>query len=164
MSLNGIQLSSQQLSDLYGSVLVETNAKPVPAKPTLPAVSYLGMKEKNILIITSEPEAKYISETELIFLTTVLAACGLGLADVAIVNWLNTEKDYLKIMDTLQVKTVLLFDVDPLSFGLPINFPIFQIQEFDKRTYIHAPSLKKVEQDVTLKKGLWSALKKTFSV
>ena len=164
MSLNEIRLSSQHLSDLYGSVLVEVDAKPVPTAPQVYPVSYLGMNEKNILIITSEPDAKYISEGELAFLTTVLNACGLGLADVAIVNWLNTERDYNKIVDSLQSKTVLLFDVDPLSFGLPINFPAFQTQDFNKRTYIYAPALKTIEQDVPLKKGLWTALKKTFAV
>lgn len=164
MSLNGIQLSPQQLSVLYGSVLVETAAKPVPAAAPLNPVSYLGMNEKAILIITAEAEAKYIEEGELKFLTTILGACGLGLADVAIVNWLNTEKDYQKILETLQSKTVLLFNVDPESFGLPMNFPPFQIQSFAGRTYIYSPALKVIEGDVPLKKQLWSALKQTFCI
>lgn len=164
MSLNGIQLSPHLISELYSHTLVEMAAKPVPAMPTAYPVSYLGMNEKNILIVTAEPEAKYISEGELQFLTTVLGACSLGLADVAIVNWLNTEKDYIKIIEPLQSKTVLLFDVNPVSFGLPINFPAFQIQEFAKRTYIYAPALKTIEKDIPLKKQLWTALKTTFCI
>jgi hypothetical protein len=164
MSLNDIYLSLYQLSELYGSVLVEVDAKPVPAVAPVYPVSYLGMNEKGILIITAEAEAKYIDEGELKFLTSVLSACGLGLADVAIVNWLNTEKEYGRLIDTLQSKTVLLFDVDPESFGLPMTFPPFQIQSFAGRTYIYAPALKAIEKDIRLKKQLWSALKQTFCI
>ncbi|MDB5196042.1 MAG: hypothetical protein JWP88_412 [Flaviaesturariibacter sp.] len=164
MSLNGIRLSPQLLSDLYGNVLVETVAKPVPASAPVYPVSYLGMNEKSILIVTAEPEAKYIEEGELKFLTAILGACGLGLADVAIVNWLNTEKNYGKLIEALGSKTVLLFDVEPETFGLPMNFPPFQIQSFAGRTYIYSPALKVIEGDIPLKKQLWAALKQTFCV
>lgn len=164
MSLNNIRLTPLQLTHLYPHALIETSETPFrPASGGLP-VSFLGSNEKNILVLTSSAEAVFLSETELHFLTTVLSACHKTLADVAIVNWLNTEKNYEGIVDFFQSKLVFLFEVSPVDFGLPINFPPFQIQEFAGRTYLHAPALKKIEADKELKKKLWDALKKIFNI
>jgi hypothetical protein len=164
MSLNNIRLTPHLLTGLYPDVLIETNATPVPALVESPAISFLGMNEKKILILSSVPDAVYLPEGELAFLATVLGACKLGIADVAIVNWLNTKKEAAPILDLLESRTVLLFDVSPLDFGLPFNFPPFQVQDFAGRTYLSAPSLQLIEGDKEAKKSLWNALKKLFSI
>ena len=57
-----------------------------------------------------------------------------------------------------------MLGVDPLSTGLPINFPQFQLQLFDKRTYLYAPTLEDLEKDKTLKQRLWTCLKTMFEL
>ena len=61
-------------------------------------------------------------------------------------------------------KTVLLFDVTPASIGLPIHFPNFQVQHFNKRIYLCCPALGEIEKDTTMKKQLWNSLKTVFSL
>jgi hypothetical protein len=169
MSLNAISLTPQLLTDLYANALIESYAKPIPVSSDKPvatsSVNYLGNNQKNILIVVNHDQVSYLTDEELAFFTKVLSACELGIADVAIVNWSKLDdKNYTTLLKELQSKTVLLFNLTPIEFGLPLHFPPFQIQEFDQRTYLQAPSLTSIEQDVTTKKQLWTALKKLFAI
>jgi DNA polymerase III psi subunit len=173
MSLNDIQLKPQLISDLYSSVLIETNARAVPTTATVPKKEtqvtsapkdFLGKNEKGILILVANPDAVYLPDEELSFLTTILAACQLSLADVAIINCKNTDIELEKVQQHLGIRHILLFDVSPLQAGLPINFPHFQIQQFNHRVYLSSPALSHVEKDVTIKRQLWPSLKKMFSI
>ncbi len=161
MSLNQIQLTPHLLVNFYPDSLIETAATTVPEVSSL---SYLGKNEKNILIITSKEDVRFLTDEELVFLTSILSACKLSIADVAIVNRKQTKIDLPEIFFQLKTKTVLLFDVTPLEIGLPINFPQFQIQEFNKQTYLYAPPLQKIANDLTIKKQLWNSLKKLFGI
>ncbi|MDB5252317.1 MAG: hypothetical protein JWP27_1486 [Flaviaesturariibacter sp.] len=171
MSLNDILLTPRLVAGLYPDTLVEPQcvAAPLPATaarqaPAADHVSFLGMNERKILVITDAPDAVYLPESALQFLTTILGACSLGIGDVAIVNWHPSARPYEEVLAYLSSRIVLLFDVDPLRFGLPLNFPPFQAQVFAGRTYLHAPSLDAIEGDKELKKSLWTALKKIFSL
>ncbi len=162
MSLNHIELVPQLLSDLYAHVLVETTATPMPEKPAIP---FLGKNKKNILLVTSHSQEPYLKDTALSFLTTILTACKLGLDDIALINQNNIAgTNYTEVIAFFNPETVLLIGVDPLSFGLPLNFPSFKIQPFNKVTYLYAPSLQEIEQDKILKLQLWQNLKTLFSL
>lgn len=159
MSLNNIFLNTTMLADLYSDVLIEIDATGVPETVLN---NYLGSNEKNILIVVNKADAVYVEEEELSFLTNVLSACSLSLADVAIINWHNRES--ASIVAELHSKQVLLFGLSPLQFGLPINFPNFQNQNFNNTIYLTAPDLFVISKDVNLKKELWTSLKKMFSI
>lgn len=186
MSLNDIKLKPRLISDLYTNTLVESSTSNVPTAPPdskifddpphasaapkgaeVPAqkeVNFLGRNEKGILILVSKDDAVYLPDGELNFLTAILAACQLSLGDVAIVNWKTTRTDLAPLQQQLGSRFVLLFDVSPLEAGLPINFPHFQIQQFNGRTYLSSPALSDVEKEVTIKRQLWPSLKKMFSI
>ena len=61
-------------------------------------------------------------------------------------------------------KIVLLFAVEPASFGLPMSFPHFQIQPFAGNSFLFSPSLKELENDKMLKSKLWVCLKRLFNL
>jgi len=166
MSLNNITLSPQLLADLYPDVLIEMYATGMPeiVDDQKPSLYYIGKNQKHILNVVSKNDADIIHKYELSFLTNILAACKLSLADVAILNWPIVETNYIELFEKLECKTVILFNVDPISFGLPINFPPFQIQLHNKRTYLYAPSLLEIENNIDLKKRLWTSLKTLFNV
>lgn len=173
MSLNDILLNPQLLTDLYSNVLVETHTTNMPTQPKTPdanpmpaerPVNFLGKNEKQVLIAVSKDEVPYLPDGELNFLANILSACQLSLADVAIVNWKNVAVPYEEVINRLASKTIILFDISPIEFGLPINFPNFQIQQFSNRRYLSAPSLTAIEQDTTTKRQLWTALKTIFSI
>jgi len=162
MNLNSIILTPQLTADLYADTLVETAMHTIPEKQP---VKFLGNNQKHILIVTSNAAVAFLTDNELVFLTNILAACKLTIADVAIINKEQyTPADYTDVLELLQSKTVILFGVDPLAFGLPINFPHFQLQKFHHYTYLYAPELEEIEQDKNLKTKLWACLKTLFDI
>lgn len=161
MGLNDISLPPHLLADLYSNVLIETNTTVMPGTEK---VKFLGKNEKKILVVASKEDAAFLPEQELNFLTNILTACSLSLADVAIVNKKKQQLDGEVFMNQLESNLVLLFDVTPEAFGLPINFPEFQVQSFNGRTFLHGPSLTEIEANVELKKQLWAALKKLLKL
>jgi len=163
MSLNQIQLTNQQLANLYPDVLVEsTAASPVPKQQS---VKFLGKNAKNIVLLVSNDTVPFLPDDQLSFLTNILSACKLSLADVAIVNIHSVDKDEVEtLIEPLAPKNVLLFGIAPLSIDLPINFPQFQLQAFNKRTYLYSPDLKSLETNKELKLKLWNSLKSLFGL
>jgi len=161
MSLNNIQLKPNMLADLYHQTLVQTSTTTVPESMQL---KYLGNNQKNIVVVVRHEKIPFLPDFELNFLANVLSACKLSMADIAIINQQHCHESELKSLIQTEGKSILLFGTEPLSIGLPINFPPFQIQHFDKRTYLHAPSLTEIEQDKGLKTKLWNALKAFFQI
>ncbi len=161
MSLNNIQLNPHLISDLYRNSLVEENEN-----DSIDSYKFLGKNIKNILIIVNKPNVAFIEDEELQFLSTVLSACTLSIADIAIVNETSLKKgtSYTSLLHYFNCKFMLLFDVDSQSIDLPFNFPHFQLQQFDQTTYLSAPSLKEIEKEKVLKTKLWNCLKTHFNI
>ena len=168
MDLNNLQLNPQLLADLYKDTLIEPPATPGFYPPPASAagkepVRFLGKNEKNIVIVVSNGTLPFLSDTELTFLTNILSACKLSLADVSVINVYNKdEAASAAILDQLGAQSVLLFGIEPLSIGLPMNFPPFQVQSFNKRMYLQAPPFAELEKDKALKSKLWNSLKTLF--
>jgi hypothetical protein len=172
--LNHIKLPAFVVAELYQSSLIDNQdtfvyqaVNNIPEfKPTETSVwMSLGENRKNVLIIFNNPDAVHVSDHDLSFLTGILGACKLSLADVAVVN-LNNHPDasYKELVTFFKSKIVLLFAVEPVSFGLPMSFPHFQIQPFAGNSFLFAPSLKELETDKVLKSKLWVCLKRLFNL
>jgi hypothetical protein len=161
MSLNDIQIKSSLLADLYKNSLVQTSATAVPENMQL---KYLGNNRKNVIVLVSHASVPFLPDEELNFLTNVLAACKLSVADIGIINVHGMEQTNLQVVIDDEAKMVLLFGVEPLGIGLPINFPAFQLQGFNGRTYLQAPALSLIADDKALKTRLWNSLKALFNI
>jgi hypothetical protein len=179
MSLNDIRLPASVIAGLYPSSLVDTGtaevAQPIRANPVTdeppgqataaPAWKYLGDNRKNVLVIVDHADVLHLPDEELSFLTNILTACKLDLGDVAIVNKNNHPQsscnDYLGFFSS---RIVLLFGVDPARFGLPVDFPPFQVQSVAGCTFLYSLSLDERHQDTLFKSKLWVCLKRIFGV
>ena len=171
MDLNNIKLPVSVMADMYHSYLIEGNEQmPEDKEPLIKQEKNakwksLGSNDKNILIIVNSKEAVHLPDNELTFLTGVLTACKLSLADVAIVNrHYYPEASYKELTFFFASKIVLLFDIEPAAFGLPMNFPNYQIQAFAGNSFLYAPSLKQLENDRVEKSKLWVCLKRLFNI
>jgi len=174
MDINHIKLPAFAVSELYQSSLIEPGVtqiiQPVADrsenKPAAPPIwKSLGENKKNVLIIVNYPDAVHLPDHDLDFLTGILGACKLNMADVAVLNVHNNpEALYRQLVDFFKSKIVLLFAVEPASFGLPMSFPYFQIQPFAGNSFLFSPSLKELENDKVLKSKLWMCLKRLFNL
>ena len=161
MSLNKILLSARLIADLYPASLIE-QFTPIDIPET---IKFLGNNKKNILVLVSKNSIAFLEDNELDFLSSILLACKLSLADVAIVNVQSLSvANYQSVITQLKSKVLLMFDVASDAIDLPFNYPYFQVQQFDQCTYLSAPDLKSIEPDKTLKTQLWNCLKKLFGI
>ena len=162
------------VADLYHSSLIDMNENSVNKAATestetgpvsLPGWKWLGENQKNVLIIVNYQDAVHLPDNDLVFLTGIIGACKLSMADVAVVNLNNhPQSSYKELVVFFKSKIVLLFAVEPASFGLPMNFPHFQIQPFAGNSFLFSPSLKELETDKVLKSKLWVCLKRLFNL
>jgi hypothetical protein len=194
MSLQNIKLPDVVIADLYKQTLVQdegavetykketapepvsakpaeapepkTPAKPVEAQASQTGYKVLGKNAKQVAIVVNFASEAFLPEGELQFLTKMLGACKLNLADVAIVNHATTPIEIEKLKQQLLSRHVLLFGVEPSAIQLPISFPAFKEQAYAGTTYLFAPSLeqlnKETEEAKGFKKKLWECLKRTF--
>ncbi|MDB5249468.1 MAG: hypothetical protein JWQ40_3862 [Segetibacter sp.] len=180
MRVDKIQLPHFLIADLYKSSLVEldTFTGEQPTEKTTPTVvakaaendkiSYLGENGKNVIIVVSQTDAVYLKEEELTFLTNILKACQLNLADIAIVNTAAKEVTYAAIKEQLNALKLILFDVDPSAIKLPFSVPAFQVQNYAGSTIMLAPALSALNKPTAdgklLKTKLWASLQQVFGI
>jgi hypothetical protein len=179
MSLNNIKLDPFLLAEMYKDVLVEdhdlnqqqndSNQKKKQLVETQTNTEknwkYLGDYKRNILVIVHYDHAVFIPDAPLNFLTTILSACKLSLADVAILNLANAPaRVYKDVREKFKSKVTILVGITPQQFEMPINFPEFQVQSFDNCTFLAATTIEQMENDKLLKSKLWVSLRKIFGV
>lgn len=164
------------IADLYKDVLVEipdfisTQSNSTIETEIISVnkpLKYLGENGKYISIIVDRKEAVFLEEADLDFLTNVLKACELNMADVAIINIANTPTNYSYMKETLGTKYFILFGTLPSTILVPFSVPHFQLQKYADCTFMTAPLLssinQKTEEVKALKKKLWESLLNMFS-
>lgn len=167
MDLNSIKLAPTDISLLFKNSLVEIDAeaRPLPQTNASSDWKYLGENKKSTLIVVRYPDAVHIPDKQLSFLTKLLAACHLNLGDVAILNFqYYKSSDFDKIIGYFKPRVVLLFDIEPGDFGMPMIFPVFQVQGYKDAMFVSSPALDEIEPDKILKSKLWVCLKKIFNL
>lgn len=164
MSLDNIQLTPFLVQNLYTKTLVDlNNVQQVSAsKPTV-SIPALGQNAKNILLLVNETKVPFVADDDLKLLVGILTACKLSLADVALVNFdKNESATYDLLMDQFNPGFVILFGVLPQQLSFPLNFPNYQLQQYNNQTFLCAPALKILAAVTEEKKQLWNCLQKHF--
>jgi hypothetical protein len=197
MELNNIRLTGLAIDELYKDTLLypadNTHASPAPLREpaTAPAPSpadtsvhspsptdtpppvpnlykSLGNNRRAVTILVHSPGTAYLPDDQLSFLSKILLACQMTLADIAIVNTATQPVLIATLRQQLHPKAVLLFGLEPVAINLPINFPLFRLQPYDDCTYLAAPPLHLLvgqsEESRLLKSKLWVCLKSLFDV
>lgn len=187
MDLDRLTLSPYQVSQWYTKSLVVVPGerpraqRPEAARPPAPAATgaahgaqsatgaeptapkYLGENQQHILILVRDPSAVFLEEKAFQFLLSVLEACKLSMASVALVNLATAGSGSPEaIAAALGSRQVLLFGIDMGELGLPMVFPTYQVQPHGDRTYLSADALSRITEERTLKGRLWACLKQMF--
>lgn len=166
MSLDNIQLPAIVIHDLFKDSLIALNTEQtVPVSPNAATFMYLGNNQKKIAIIVSDKEAIYLSEDSLNFLMGILTACSLTMADVSLINMAQNEGlSYTDITEKITVEKIILFGQGPSVIKLPLEFPNYQLQNYNSQVYLSAPGLVTLSTDRAEKAKLWACLKQLFSI
>lgn len=166
MSFENIQLPPFLIQDLYKNILIdEKKFQLITDTSKKDKIKCLGSNKKNVLVLVSEENIPFLNDADLHFLSGILEACRLSLADIALVNISRYNSLNFKILITqFNPSKNILFGVEPSALELPLHFPHFQIQQFNNQLYLSGPSLKELIADKQLKLQLWGSLKKLFSI
>lgn len=165
------------VADLYKKNLfvIDTNTTPnyAPNTDSLQGevsiqLNFLGENKKQICIVLKEENAVHISEYDLVFLTNILAACKLNIADVAIINLQQQKVDFNLLKEKLGCKFLLLFNVTTNTINLPFMLPNYQVQAYSGSSILTASSFSSMQgntQEAKIEKSkLWISLKNMFSI
>lgn len=166
MSLDNIQLPAFLIQELYKNSLVEFESpEPVQKIEVKSSINILGNNRSKVIIVVENNEAAFLPDNQLNFLLGILSACKLTLEDVAIINiYINKAITYKAITLELKAEKIILFGVTPAQLHLPVEFPSYQIQQYNNQTYVTAAMLADIESDKTEKTKLWNCLKQIFAI
>jgi hypothetical protein len=165
MSIDTIQLPPVLLQELYKTSLVAYNDQSENTAAPEKAINILGKNQKKIILIVDAAEAVFLPDDQFSFLTGILTACKLSVEDVAIINIQhNPEISYTLLTKELNAEKIFLFGVMPSKIDLPISFPHYQVQSYNKQVYLSVPSLTLLQNDKAEKTKLWLCLKQIFSI
>jgi hypothetical protein len=163
MSLDNIHLSPFLVQHLYKHSIVELETVEESGTVNCSLISFLGKNEKNVLIVVNEKDTPFIPDADLNLLTGILTACNLSLADVALVNAAkNKGIEFDALMKEFSPALVILFGIEPGELEFPLHFPHFQLQQYNRQTYLSAPGLTVLADDTGQKKQFWLCLQQHF--
>ncbi len=166
MSLDNIQLPDMVLQALYSKSLydLETNKSALDDIQS-GSIPFLGNNQKKIAIVVNTETAIYLPDDELNFLLGILTACKLSMADIALVNLSkNADLNYSILAEQLKAEKVILFGLNAATIELPLQFPHYQVQQFNNQVYLSSVSLSELQANKEEKMKLWNCLKKIFSI
>ena len=164
MSLDNFQLPPHLLSELYKNSLVVLDDKQINTESLKEEnLVFLGDNKKNILILVEDEKALYINDDDLGFLTGILSACKLTLADVALLNMVSKKSNQLSTaIEVCKPNVLINFNVKINELGLDQNK--YQVIIKDNIQILSAVSLNQISNNIEEKKKLWGCLKTIFSV
>lgn len=148
-------IDQQLLADLYQGVLVTEQQ----------GFRWLGGRAKPVLVVVNQQNAPFLTDEDLSFLTRLLNACKLTLEEVAVFNrFTYPAATPQEVLDFFSPRTVLCFGVRPSEFGLPVDFPRYQLQAWNGCTFMHAPAFATLAQETDERKQCWASLKRLFNL
>ena len=166
MSLDNLHLPPVVLQELFNHSLIGLMVeKKWDEKKFSTIFSTLGNNRKNILILVENEETPYLPDDQLNLLLGILAACNLTMDDVAILNIKrNKPVTYKSVTAELKSEKLFLFGVNPFQIDLPLDFPNYQVQQFNNQIYLSAPPLSHFQDNKVEKTKLWNCLRQIFQL
>lgn len=178
MSFENIQLTDDQLADLYGKQLVlveksdnaikpETKASkptiaPDPVAAAAPLQGITGKNKKQFVWLVEEHYFPYLNDADFQFLGDVLTACKMNMEDIALVNVANNRNHFDELLQQLQPKFIIASGVQ--VDALPIQPADYRVQEQEGYLICCTESLEAIRLDKSKKSKLWLALKQMLGL
>lgn len=146
------------------SEIAPINQEATPITP----IKYLGEHQKKILILVQDFQAVHLNEKDFDLLTSILNACKLTIADIALMNLANKNFSLHQILTEVPSEFVLVFDIQatqlkiklPTKLYTPILLGTTQLLFSNNLT-----NMQGMDQDSKIEKTkLWTALKIIFKL
>ena len=131
-------------------------------------IKYLGEHLKQVTIIVKDELAVYLNENDLTLLSSILSACKLTLADIALINVAQQKLGLHEILNVLPSKLVMIFDVSSATLKIKLPTTLYKSIQLGDTYLLFSNSLSLMQGGDTsakLEKGkLWAILKTLFQL
>ena len=131
-------------------------------------IKYLGDHHKKILVVVNDPESVYLNETDFILLTSILNACKLTIADIALINLAKKNFSLHQILTQVPSDFVLVFDINPMQLKIKLPTKLYTPILLGETQLLFSNNLslmQGIDQASKIEKTkLWSALKIIFKL
>lgn len=138
-----------------------SNAHAAPLK-------YLGEHLKQVTVIVKDDVAVHLNENDLNLLSSILNACKLTLADIALINIAQQKLSLHEILETLPSKLVLIFDVSSTTLKVKLPTTLYKPLQLGDTFLLFSNGLSKMQgtdQSAKVEKSkLWVVLKQLFQL
>jgi hypothetical protein len=185
MSTDKTILSSSVLVDLYKDSLVVVEDIPLENKATVEQtietkkeeikevkwegpIKSLGEHNKKITVIVNDPNSVHLNEMDFILLTSILNACRLTIADIALINIGKQPVGLHQILQELPSTLVLSFAVDATQLKVKLPSTLYKVTQLGETHILFSNALSTMQgtgvEAKQEKAKLWTVLKKIFEL
>jgi hypothetical protein len=131
-------------------------------------IKYLGDHLKKIIVIVNDANAVHLNETDLGLLSSILNACKLTLADIALINIVQQPLALHEILITLPSQFVIGFDINSTLIKIKLPTTLYKPIVLGETEILFSNSLQSMQgadQNAKIEKSkLWNALKILFKL
>ncbi|MFY7839856.1 MAG: hypothetical protein ACOVP7_06245 [Lacibacter sp.] len=178
MSFQQIQLTNDQLAELYGKQLVvvendmhkempvvkavEPEQSVIPVQTVPVTGGFTGKNKKHFMWLVEERHYPYLDDADFQFLSDVLNACKMNMEDIALVNVAGNRSPFEQLVQQLQPKYIIAASVQ--IDALPIQTADYKVLQQQTYQLCYTESLEAIRTDKTKKSKLWLALKQMLGL
>ncbi|HNE93351.1 MAG TPA: hypothetical protein PLY81_04175 [Chitinophagaceae bacterium] len=166
-----ISLSKYVIAKLYKDNIVITDKIEENLEPEKSAdvnILFLGENKKNIVILLKEEDAMHLKDDSFQFLSSILQACKLNMADVAIINYNNQSINLNKVTKQFAPKFVIIFGELPNTIKQDATIDFYTPININSAVWLKAAVLDEMKENSTNakveKSKLWNCLKQIFKL
>jgi hypothetical protein len=131
-------------------------------------IKFLGEHQKKILVLVQDINAVHLNERAFDLLTSILNACKLTIADIALINLANKNFSLHQILTQVPSDFVLIFDINPTQLKIKLPTKLYTPILLGATQLLFSNNLSAMQgldQDSKIEKTkLWSALKIIFKL
>jgi hypothetical protein len=148
--------------------LEEKNAAIAEEAPLTAPIKFLGEHQKKILVLVQDVDAVHLNERAFDLLTSILNACKLTIADIALINLANKNFSLHQILTQVPSEFVLVFDINPSQLKIKLPTKLYTPILLGETQLLFSNNLAQmqgIDQASKIEKTkLWTALKLIFKL
>jgi hypothetical protein len=146
----------------------EKNPTIAAEEPLIAPIKFLGEHQKKILVLVQDLDAVHLNERDFDLLTSILNACKLTIADIALINLANKNFSLHQILTQVPSDFVLIFDINPTQLKIKLPTKLYTPILLGSTELLFSNNLSQmqgIDQSSKIEKTkLWSALKLIFKL
>ena len=185
MNTENTQLSAADLVNLYKESLVVIEDTPTTTtnfvQPVVEEkkeaikqetwegpIKSLGEHHKKITVVVNDPNAVHLNESDFILLTSILNACRLTIADIALINLGKQPVGLHQILQEYPSTLLISFAVDASQLKVKLPNTLYKVTQLGDSHILFSNALSTMQgtgvEAKQEKAKLWTVLKKIFEL